>query len=313
MERGRGGNRRAASRGVKERGRGHRGGRSVFKKNSPSDPRVGSEVQIFVEGLPPLSKIPELVQYFSTVGEIKIDRDSKKPRVWLYTDKVTGQQTGEATITYKNPYTQKLALSTYHLQQYQGKTIMVTPSIVKAHMATIPDLRTRGRGRGRGRGACRGGGIESNRAAGGGKISSHRGVRGNERRAGNMNRSDRGWGGNMHGATDFNNWDVRFGGYSSDGIGSYGGSRGGGHNSLGFGRNDCYSRGKQGLGGWSIRGGMSSVGFPSNNRSSNNQKPIPLFSGNYERGSGGQYLGTGTFNSGRGRGTFIRDHRYQPY
>ena len=76
------------------------------------------------------AKIPELVQYFSTVGIIKEDRTTKRPRlvfqyvnvkclsyyvlncslldfvctfdnrVWLYTDKVTGQATGEATITY---------------------------------------------------------------------------------------------------------------------------------------------------------------------------------------------------------------------
>ena len=46
-------------------------------------------MQIFVEGLPEGAKIPELVQYFSTVGPIKGDKESKKPRVWLYTDKET--------------------------------------------------------------------------------------------------------------------------------------------------------------------------------------------------------------------------------
>ena len=46
-------------------------------------------MQIFIEGLPEGAKIPELVQYFSTVGPIKGDKESKKPRVWLYTDKET--------------------------------------------------------------------------------------------------------------------------------------------------------------------------------------------------------------------------------
>merc|ERR1719430_370334 len=106
--RGRGGVRGKGTVGGRGGGRGGLGrGKPVFKKSAPTDPRVSSEVQIFVEGLPQSSKIPELVQYFSTVGDIKLDRDSKKPRVWLYTDKVTGQPTGEATITYSSPDTQK--------------------------------------------------------------------------------------------------------------------------------------------------------------------------------------------------------------
>lgn len=72
------------------RGRGGGGG-GRFQKSDPDAPRVSSEVQIFVEGLPLQSKIPELVQYFSSVGPIKCDRETKKPRVWLYQDKTTGQ------------------------------------------------------------------------------------------------------------------------------------------------------------------------------------------------------------------------------
>ena len=76
------------------RGRGGAGGdgrNSVFKKSEPDAPRISSEVQIFVEGLPAGAKVPELVQYFSTVGEIKVDRFSRQPRVHLYKDKETGQ------------------------------------------------------------------------------------------------------------------------------------------------------------------------------------------------------------------------------
>jgi hypothetical protein len=95
MERGRGRGRGGALRGRggdRGRGRGRgRGGGGAFRKSGPGDPRISSEVQIFVEGLPTFVKVPELVQYFSSVGEIKIDRDSKKPRVWLYSDKVSGQ------------------------------------------------------------------------------------------------------------------------------------------------------------------------------------------------------------------------------
>jgi len=144
---------------VRGRGRGGCRGGGGFRKSGPDVPRISSEVQIFVEGLPHSCKIPELVQYFSTVGEIKLDRESKKPRVWLYTDKLSGQPTGEATITYKNPASQSLALATFNNKMYQGRVIQVTPSIVKPHMATIPVLSSRGRGkmsaRGRGRGNAR--------------------------------------------------------------------------------------------------------------------------------------------------------------
>lgn len=86
--RGGGGFRGGGGRGGGGRGRGG-GGR--FARSDPDAPRVGSEVQIFIEGLPLQSKIPELVQYFSSVGNIKCDRETKKPRVWLYHDKTTGQ------------------------------------------------------------------------------------------------------------------------------------------------------------------------------------------------------------------------------
>ena len=46
-----------------------------------------STVQIFVEGLPLDAKVPELQKYFQSVGPIKCDRETRKPRVWLYHDK----------------------------------------------------------------------------------------------------------------------------------------------------------------------------------------------------------------------------------
>ena len=70
-------------------GRGRGGGR--FSKSDPNEPRVPSEVQIFIEGLPLNAKIPDICQYFGSVGEIKNDRETRKPRVWLYHDKTTGQ------------------------------------------------------------------------------------------------------------------------------------------------------------------------------------------------------------------------------
>merc|ERR1719341_910229 len=103
--------------------------------------------------------MPELVQYFSSVGNIKCDRETKKPRVWLYHDKTTGQPTGECTITYCDSAAQQSALQTYDQQMYQGHPITVTPSIVKPHMSKLPPKPAGGMrgGRGRGGGGFRGG------------------------------------------------------------------------------------------------------------------------------------------------------------
>ena len=81
MDRGRGGPPRGfggppRGRGGPPRGRGGpprgRGGGGGFKKSEPDAPRVNSEVQIFVENLPRDIKIPEVCQFFSTVGKIKV-------------------------------------------------------------------------------------------------------------------------------------------------------------------------------------------------------------------------------------------------
>ena len=80
MDRGRGGPPRGfggppRGRGGPPRGRGGpprgRGG-GGFKKSEPDAPRVNSEVQVFVENLPRDIKIPEVCQFFSTVGKIKV-------------------------------------------------------------------------------------------------------------------------------------------------------------------------------------------------------------------------------------------------
>jgi len=148
-----------------------RGGgfRENFRKSEASAPREPSQVQIFIEGLPLNVRIPELVDYFSTVGKIKIDRESNKPRVWLYHDKRTGDPTGEATITYHDHETQKRALERFNGQRFMERyELTVTPSIVKVHMAKPPPLSVMGqRGRG-GRGNIRGGSYRGGGFRGGG-------------------------------------------------------------------------------------------------------------------------------------------------
>ena len=83
--------------------------------------------QIFVQGLPHDVRESEIKQYFSSVGEIKNDKLTKKDRIWLYKDKNTGRPLGECTITYRNTETQQKALQHYHGEYFQGCKLDVTP------------------------------------------------------------------------------------------------------------------------------------------------------------------------------------------
>lgn len=128
-----------------------------FRKAKEGDPRVNSEVQIFVENLPKTVTVPELSKFFEKAGKIKKDRDTRQPRIWLYHDKTTKEPTGECTITYYDHDSQVKALDEFNQALFQGHTITVTPSIVKFHMARVPPRRAREAARGRGRGGSRGG------------------------------------------------------------------------------------------------------------------------------------------------------------
>ncbi len=206
------------------RGRGGRGRGGFdrpkgFQKSGPEDPRINSDVQIFVENLPRDVKTAELSQFFSSVGQIKIDRVTKKPRIWVYHDKDTGEPTGECTITYGDAEAQKLALQTYDGENIRGHALKVTPSIVKAHMAKPPSKNRGARGgRGRGRGFDRGG-------------------RGGDRGRGRGRGGDRGRGGRGRGG--FGDRDR-----SRSGFGSRGGGDGGGRSDFGgyFGDGGGYDR-----------------------------------------------------------------------
>ena len=123
-----GGDRRSGGRGGGG-GRGRGGGRggNRFQKSRDDEPRINSEVQIFVQFLPKDVRESDIKNYFSSVGEIKNDKLTKKDRIWLYKDKETGRPTGECTITYRNTETQQKALQTYNGEYFQGCKIDVTP------------------------------------------------------------------------------------------------------------------------------------------------------------------------------------------
>lgn len=80
---------------------------------------------IFVSGLPEDIDEDGLVQHFGSIGVIKTDKRTGKPKVWIYKDKNTGRPKGEATITYDDCETAKAAINWFNEKDFGGNTIKV--------------------------------------------------------------------------------------------------------------------------------------------------------------------------------------------
>src|SRR5699024_605464 len=80
---------------------------------------------------------------------------TKRPKIWIYRDKATGEGKGEATLTYEDPPTAKSAITWFN-----GKELPGTGKILSVEFAQrrTPIGGDRGRGRGRGRGDFSNGG-----------------------------------------------------------------------------------------------------------------------------------------------------------
>ena len=62
-----------------------------------------SATQILVSGLPKNLTKEDIALFFGTIGVIKNDEKTGKPRIWIYTHRRTGEQKGVATVTYDDP------------------------------------------------------------------------------------------------------------------------------------------------------------------------------------------------------------------
>lgn len=111
---------------------GGRGGFSKFGGDRGRDDRGGGGGDmmemvdtIFVSGLPEDIDEDGLVQHFGSIGVIKTDKRTGKPKVWIYKDKNTGRPKGEATITYDDCETAKAAINWFNEKDFGGNTIKV--------------------------------------------------------------------------------------------------------------------------------------------------------------------------------------------
>ncbi|CAG2182695.1 unnamed protein product, partial [Oppiella nova] len=58
---------------------------------------------VFISGLPDDINDEQLASHYGSIGMIKIDKKTGKPKIWIYRDKATGKGKGEATLTYEDP------------------------------------------------------------------------------------------------------------------------------------------------------------------------------------------------------------------
>ncbi|KAK8745197.1 hypothetical protein OTU49_000508 [Cherax quadricarinatus] len=132
------------------------------------------EDTIFVSGMPPTATEDEIKDHFGSIGIIKMDKRTQRPKIWMYKDKATGRMKGECTVTFDDPFTAKSAIQWFDGKLFMGRT-------VKVQMAERPKSSyERGRGGFGGESGDRGGSGGRGRGGGGGGG----GDRGFERRGG---------------------------------------------------------------------------------------------------------------------------------
>ncbi|KAJ1280790.1 hypothetical protein BS78_04G259700 [Paspalum vaginatum] len=119
---------------------------------------------VYVCNLPPGTDEAMLAEYFGTIGLLKKDKRTGRPKVWIYRDKVTDEPKGDATVTYEDPHAASAAVEWFNNKDFHG-------SIIQVHIAEAKgkdtfdnstnlnisgdvgeqDERDNGAGRGRGR------------------------------------------------------------------------------------------------------------------------------------------------------------------
>ncbi|KAK1282626.1 hypothetical protein QJS10_CPB22g00418 [Acorus calamus] len=84
-----------------------------------------SNGSVYVCNLPPGTDESMLAEYFGTIGLLKKDKRSGRPKIWLYRDKNTNEPKGDATVTYDDPHAAMAAVEWFNNKDFHGSTIGV--------------------------------------------------------------------------------------------------------------------------------------------------------------------------------------------
>ncbi|XP_042487287.1 transcription initiation factor TFIID subunit 15-like [Macadamia integrifolia] len=86
---------------------------------------VPSNGSVYVCNLPNGTDETMLAEYFGTIGLLKKDKRTGRPKIWFYRDKVTNEPKGDATVTYEDPHAALAAVEWFNNKEFHGSTIGV--------------------------------------------------------------------------------------------------------------------------------------------------------------------------------------------
>ncbi|XP_062703130.1 RNA-binding protein cabeza isoform X2 [Aedes albopictus] len=239
---------------------------------------VTQEDTIFVQGMNPETTEEEIAEHFGSIGLIKKDKRTMKPKIWMYKDKETGNMKGEATVTYEDANAAQSAIGWFGNKEFNGSVIKV--SLAQRYNTWQNKGGNRG-GFNKGGFGGRGGGGD--RGGYGDRDGGDRGGRGGGQQGGGRFGSGGGGGGGGGGGQEREgDWtcgecsNKNFawrnecnrckapkgdGAAGGGGGGGFGGGRGGGRGSFGGGqRNSGGGGGRGGFGGGNRDGGYGGSG-----------------------------------------------------
>ncbi|EAT43155.1 AAEL005394-PA [Aedes aegypti] len=78
------------------------GNKGSYNNKADSGEMVTQEDTIFIQGMNTETTKEEITERFGSIGVIKKDKRTMKPKLWMYKDKETGNMKGEATVTYED-------------------------------------------------------------------------------------------------------------------------------------------------------------------------------------------------------------------
>lgn len=87
---------------------------------------VTQDDTIFVCGMDPEVTEDEINNHFGSIGIIKKDKRTQKPKIWIYRNKETNTGKGECTITYDDPSAASSAIDWFDGKDFNGMKIKVS-------------------------------------------------------------------------------------------------------------------------------------------------------------------------------------------
>ncbi|KAF8389576.1 hypothetical protein HHK36_024092 [Tetracentron sinense] len=86
---------------------------------------VPSNGSVYVCNLPDGTDENMLAEFFGTIGLLKKDKRTGRPKIWLYRDKVTNEPKGDAMVTFEDPHAAMAAVDWFNNKDFHGNAIGV--------------------------------------------------------------------------------------------------------------------------------------------------------------------------------------------